>query len=366
MLKKKITIGLLAIFTSFLFLGLVNTPVAYAAGPNECTSNANICFIPNVVIPGITSLPGVEKCSETRQVLDKNGKIVSDTKNGYKIDNCSIANYIKGLYNYTAGIAGVVAIFMIVFAAWQWIMAAGNAGKIDTAKDTIRGALIGLALIFGGYLLMNSISEKLVSFDSLQIQRVLPQQMAKDICSALLADGQFGSLNSCGTTYATSTNGFSVNCVDNTCPASYRCYQYSEYEERIGDCPTTIDEGASVSCSCAQIIPCHNLLRFDCGVYNLYEDHYSESCAVNLCYGETMADDETVYPSICGLSRAGICLPAANSNLPGDMCDSNSDCILDLDGDHVSEYCCDEDVGFDQCELITWVNEHDGHNCYHN
>lgn len=187
MLKKKITIGLLTVFASFLFLGLVNTPVAHAASADDCHSNADICFIPNVTIPGLTSLPGIEKCSETRQVLNKDGKIVPDNKDGFKVNNCSIAQYVKGLYNYVAGIAGIVAMFMIVFAAWQWIMAAGNAGKIDTAKDTIRGALIGLALIFGGYLLMNSISERLVSFDSLQIAPIIPNTFS-GVCSDLDAE----------------------------------------------------------------------------------------------------------------------------------------------------------------------------------
>ena len=39
--------------------------------------------------------------------------------------------------------------FMLVFAGWQWLMAAGRADQITKAKDTIVGVLVGLVLLFG-------------------------------------------------------------------------------------------------------------------------------------------------------------------------------------------------------------------------
>ncbi len=92
----------------------------------------------------------------------------------------SIGLYINAVYKYGAGFAGVVAVFMIVFAAWQWIIAAGNSGKIENAKDTIISALIGLALLFGGYLLLSQISSRLVDLQSLDGMTPIKSRFLKD------------------------------------------------------------------------------------------------------------------------------------------------------------------------------------------
>ncbi|MCB9802879.1 hypothetical protein H6761_02575 [Candidatus Nomurabacteria bacterium] len=338
-MKKKIFI---IIFATFLFTGFVST------------ASAAICFKPSIEIPGMSAF--FKKCTPT--VLDASGKeIVSYEINGY-----SVGNYVNALYNYGASAAGAVAMFMIVFASWQWIIASGNAGKIDNAKDTIRGALIGLALLFGGYLLLNSISSNLVNFEKLNISEIGTKYMAKDMCIAALNNNEFGSVDSCGSVYATSTSVGFVQCVDNSCPSGSKCWEYDERSNRIGECPSAIDINENVTCSCARQIPCQELTLDNCSEYNRFQDQ--EACALNSCYNRVMANGET-FSSICGLSRANVCLPAANSDLEGKNCSSNSECLLDTNGDGVSEYCCDnEDYGVDECELKTWVSENDGHRCY--
>lgn len=74
-------------------------------------------------------------------------------------DGSFLPAYIAGIYRYAAGFAGIVAMFMLVIAAWRWLFAAGNAQKINASKDMVNGILIGLALIFGGQLLLSQISE---------------------------------------------------------------------------------------------------------------------------------------------------------------------------------------------------------------
>jgi hypothetical protein len=352
MLKKKITIGLLAIFTSFLFLGLVNTPVAHAAGDNECLSNADICFIPNVTIPYLTSLPGIEKCSETRQVLNKDGVIVSDTKAGFKIDNCSIANYVKGLYNYVAGIAGIVAMFMIVFAAWQWIMAAGNAGKIDTAKDTIRGALIGLALIFGGYLLMNSISERLVSFDSLQIARIEPNTFS-GVCSDL---DRGGCVNQpfCVWSEGNKITGTPAACINEAvCKISIAdAYEYKD-NPRLKCCSHDVLGGDwRYSLAGSVVETCQKI----CG--DGYDDAQPQICRRQECSLVGRDEDECkTYVGLCRWIQQGEnrCMEEDGSTVNDMNCNENSDCDI-----YDPDYCCSHEFGANECRL----RDAEGTDCY--
>jgi len=90
-----------------------------------------------------------------------------------------LGTYIASLYRYGAILAIIVAMFMLVLAGWKWLMAAGSSERINSAKDTISGALVGLALLFGGYLLMSQISTRLVEFGTLNIT---PPTLVQSVC----------------------------------------------------------------------------------------------------------------------------------------------------------------------------------------
>jgi hypothetical protein len=81
-----------------------------------------------------------------------------------------LASYIVGIYSYGAGFAGLIAMLMLVLAGWKWLLAGGNPQKIMDAKSMINGVLIGLALLFGGQLLLRQISEGFNSVQSLSIR----------------------------------------------------------------------------------------------------------------------------------------------------------------------------------------------------
>lgn len=100
------------------------------------------------------------------------------------VDGGTLARYIVGIYRYGGMFAGVVAMFMLVYAGWEWLLAGGNSSKISSARDKINSVLIGLALLFGGYILLSLISENLVKFQSLKV--ALPD--VKEICMAIKKD----------------------------------------------------------------------------------------------------------------------------------------------------------------------------------
>lgn len=81
-----------------------------------------------------------------------------------------IARYVRWAYQYAIGIAGVFAVLMITIGGLMWIMAAGDAGKITNAKNYITGAITGLVLILGAYLILNFLNPALVSPRALTIE----------------------------------------------------------------------------------------------------------------------------------------------------------------------------------------------------
>ncbi len=132
---KKIILFL--VFTSiFLFFSTV-------LAADNCP-DGKICFTPSISIPGLYQ-----------------------AGQSFPVDGSSLAEYIKGVYRYGGIFSGIVAMFMLVYAGWQWLLAGGNSGKISQAKEKINGTLIGLVILFGGYLLLSLISKNLISFNSI-------------------------------------------------------------------------------------------------------------------------------------------------------------------------------------------------------
>lgn len=134
----------------FYFLTLLSSPFFVFAqiAPSESSKDAKtevrgIEFKPSIDIPG--------------SIFTATTTVTGDT----------LGNYIVAVYRYGGIFAGIVAMFMLVYAGWEWLLAGGNSSKISQAKSKISGTLMGLALLFGGYLLLSLISTNLISFKSL-------------------------------------------------------------------------------------------------------------------------------------------------------------------------------------------------------
>ncbi|MDO8505402.1 MAG: pilin [bacterium] len=80
---------------------------------------------------------------------------------GYKVTG--IEQYIRRLYVYFVSIAGIVAGIMIVWAGVKWLTSAGAPERITDAKKKIGNAVIGLVLILGSYVILQTINPALVS-----------------------------------------------------------------------------------------------------------------------------------------------------------------------------------------------------------
>ncbi len=89
-----------------------------------------------------------------------------------------IGQYIAALYRYFIGAIAIIATVMIMWGGFLWLTAAGSASQIGIAKSRITGALIGLVLALGSYLILNTINPKLVRFEPLTIT---PIERAKEL-----------------------------------------------------------------------------------------------------------------------------------------------------------------------------------------
>jgi len=64
-----------------------------------------------------------------------------------------IGRIIKALL----GLSGSIALLMFVYGGFQYLTSAGDPGKVKKGKDTLVNAVLGLAIIFGSFIVVNQI-----------------------------------------------------------------------------------------------------------------------------------------------------------------------------------------------------------------
>jgi|GEM_PF-2782656 hypothetical protein len=73
--------------------------------------------------------------------------------------------YMKQIIMFGFAVIGILALFMLVIGAFQYLMAAGNIGKADSAKETIGSAVFGLLLGLCAWIILNKINPDLVKLE---------------------------------------------------------------------------------------------------------------------------------------------------------------------------------------------------------
>jgi hypothetical protein len=69
--------------------------------------------------------------------------------------------YLKDIINFGFAVIGILALFMLVIGAYQYLIAAGT-GNVAGAKETIASALLGLILGLCAYIILYKINPDLV------------------------------------------------------------------------------------------------------------------------------------------------------------------------------------------------------------
>ncbi len=80
---------------------------------------------------------------------------------GCKTGTTDIVTYINNLYKFSLWIGGALALGMIVAGGIMRIVSAGSPDKLREASDMITSSIFGLILLFGSYLVLNTINPQI-------------------------------------------------------------------------------------------------------------------------------------------------------------------------------------------------------------
>ncbi len=77
-----------------------------------------------------------------------------------------LGTYVSVWYSFIIGGVGIIATVMIMWSGFKWLTSQGNSGKIGEAKEGIQSALIGLALAFLSFTILQIINPNLLSINT--------------------------------------------------------------------------------------------------------------------------------------------------------------------------------------------------------
>lgn len=95
-----------------------------------------------------TSFAQVNVRGEFNSTLEQSGLIRKGTQP-------NVYSAIGQVVNTFLGLIGIAVFVLVVYAGALWILAAGNEDKVAQAKGILKGAIIGLVIVFGAYVIVN-------------------------------------------------------------------------------------------------------------------------------------------------------------------------------------------------------------------
>lgn len=118
---------------------------------------------------GTTTTPGTTPKTSDQKAIDPikfipNSPIPGLFDKEIDVDSSLFGRYVSSFYIYFSGVAGIIAIVMIMWGGFHYITSAGNSQKMSEGKDIINNAVIGLVLLFTAYLLLNTINPRLTKY----------------------------------------------------------------------------------------------------------------------------------------------------------------------------------------------------------
>lgn len=66
------------------------------------------------------------------------------------------------IVNWVLGLLALIALVLVIYAGFLWLLAAGNEDQVKKAKDILQGAFFGILIILASYGITQYIFENLV------------------------------------------------------------------------------------------------------------------------------------------------------------------------------------------------------------
>ncbi|MFH0828904.1 MAG: pilin [Candidatus Kerfeldbacteria bacterium] len=131
-------IAIISVAAVCIFIVSFRTVNAQKTEEATCDPAKSLCFTPNVEIPGL----------------------FTGTKT---VDETLFGTYVSSFYIFFAGVAGILAVVMIMWGGFHYITSLGNPQRMKEGKDIINNAIIGLILVLTSYLLLRTINPRLTT-----------------------------------------------------------------------------------------------------------------------------------------------------------------------------------------------------------
>jgi hypothetical protein len=90
-----------------------------------------------------------------------------DTPTGYSFPDEGIPELIRYFYEWAIALGGLLVFVALLIAGFQYMSSTGNPAMMQEAKDRIKSAFIGLALLLGSWLILNTVNPQLTRFPEL-------------------------------------------------------------------------------------------------------------------------------------------------------------------------------------------------------
>ena len=171
--RKILNFIFLAVFVSALFF-VIDPFVSYAETETKKESKIVSPFdVLQVKIPGLDALLKTDE-AQVKCTGEGTNKICEYPWVGI---------YIKAVYKFLVGISGMLAVIVMMAGGYYWLFAGGNTGRVTQAKEYIGGAVMGLALALGSYMILNLINPDILQLKPIRIgsiQEITVEQLKKE------------------------------------------------------------------------------------------------------------------------------------------------------------------------------------------
>lgn len=95
----------------------------------------------------------------------------------------SYGEYVGLIYRYFSGVIGILAAVMLMWGGFRWMAAAGNASRVESAKETINSSIIALVIVLGSYVILYTINPQLTNLTLYGVNPINPIEQPYALCS---------------------------------------------------------------------------------------------------------------------------------------------------------------------------------------
>jgi len=95
----------------------------------------------------------------------------------------NLGTYIKFFYQYGVGVAGALAVIVVLIGGMQWVLSGGSPERVTSAKKRIGGAIMGLLLAVLSFTLLRTLNPALVELRLPQVWMINTQGLTPPLCS---------------------------------------------------------------------------------------------------------------------------------------------------------------------------------------